>query len=74
MSTQEGDDPLENITYTVAVSPAAGVMIPSPPQTCSRQFYTVERGNTLFNIARTFSVTVEALLEANPQITDKNVI
>jgi LysM repeat protein len=74
LSTQEGDDSLENNTYTAAIMPAAGVMIPPPPQTCSGQFYTVERGNTVFNIARTFSVTEEALLEANPQIADKNVI
>ncbi len=65
---------MENNTYTLAAVPAAGVRIPPPPQTCNRQLYTVERGNTIFNIARTFSITEEALLEANPQITDKNVI
>ena len=65
---------MENITYTIAVSPAAGVTVPPPPQTCSGQLYTVQPGNTVFGIARTFSVTVDALLEANPQIANANVI
>ena len=65
---------MENDTYTLAVMPAAGVTVPPPPQTCSGQLYTVQTGNTIFSIARNFSVTVEALLQANPQIVNANLI
>jgi LysM repeat protein len=55
--------------------PAADDVIPQPAsQVCNGQLYTVQAGNTLFGIARAFSVTVEALLNANPQITNANVI
>lgn len=36
--------------------------------------YTVRPGDTLFQIARRFGVTVDAILAANPQITDPNRI
>ena len=65
---------MEDLTFTVAILPGAGVVIPPPPQTCSGQFYTIQPGNTIFSIARNFSVTVEALLAANPQIANANVI
>ena len=65
---------LESITFEIAVQPSAGVVIPPPPQSCSGQFYTIQPGNTIFSIARTFNVTVEALLQANPQIANANVI
>lgn len=66
---------MDNITYTVAVSPIAGAVVPQPPpQTCNGQLYTIKAGNTLYGIARTFAVSVDALLEANPQIANANVI
>lgn len=36
--------------------------------------YVVQRGETLFGIARRFGVSIEGLLAANPQIIDPNVI
>jgi len=65
---------MDNLTFELAVQPATGIVIPPPPQNCSGQFYTIQPGNTIFNIARSFSVTVEALLAANPQIANANVI
>lgn len=38
------------------------------------QQYVVQPGDTLFRIGRRFGVTVGAILAANPQITDPNVI
>ena len=64
---------MENNTYSAAVLPA-GVTVPPPPQVCSGLLYTIQAGNTIFSIARNFSVTVQALLEANPQIINANVI
>jgi len=54
--------------------PAEGVLVPPPPQTCSGQLYTIQIGDTIFRIARNFSVPVDALLQANPQIVNANVI
>lgn len=65
---------LESITFEIAVQPSAGVVIPPPPANCSGQFYTIQPGNTIFSIARSFNVTVEALLNANQQIANANVI
>jgi LysM repeat protein len=68
------DFQVDNFTLELAVEPSAGVVIPPPPQNCSGQFYTIQPGNTIFSIARSFSVTVEALLAANPQVVNANVI
>jgi len=65
---------MENITYSTAVLPVTDVTVPPPPQTCSGQLYTIQTGNTIFGISRNFSVTVEALLDANPQIANANAI
>lgn len=65
---------MESLAFELAVQPSAGIIIPQPPPNCSGQFYTIQPGNTIFSIARSFSVTVEALLAANPQIANANVI
>lgn len=45
-----------------------------PPFCPHGQLYTVVAGDTLFFIAQRFGVTLEALLAANPQITNPDVI
>ena len=47
---------------------------PPPPPPPSGQVYYVQRGDTLRKIASKFSTTVDALLKANPQIGNPNVI
>jgi LysM repeat protein len=49
-------------------------VVPRPPEQCSGHFYTVKFNNTLFGIAQRFGVTLQSLLAANPQITDRNRI
>ncbi len=51
----------------VRVSPAA---IPCP----NGQLYTVRSGDTLFFIARRNNISLQSLLDANPQLTDPNTI
>ncbi|MDO9573585.1 MAG: LysM domain-containing protein [Candidatus Contubernalis sp.] len=48
--------------------------IPHPPKVCQGFLYWVQQGDTLFNIARRFNITLERLLAANPQIKDPNLI
>jgi LysM repeat protein len=47
---------------------------PTTPPPASGQIYYVQRGDTLRNIAGRMSTTVDALLKANPQITNPNLI
>ncbi|MEC9488378.1 MAG: SPOCS domain-containing protein [Halanaerobium sp.] len=56
---------LEIVTNIVSVSPVTEE--PCPP---SYVVYVVQPGDTLFNIARRYQTTVEAILEANPEITN----
>ncbi|WP_116900986.1 SafA/ExsA family spore coat assembly protein [Thermaerobacter sp. PB12/4term] len=50
-----------------------GVFPPPPP--CPNGFiYTVQPGDTLFLIAQRFGVSLQALIAANPQITNPNLI
>ena len=44
---------------------------PSPP---SQTNYVVQPGDTMFNIAKRFGVSLEALIRANPQIRNPNMI
>ena len=36
--------------------------------------YQVQRGDTLFRIAKTYHTTVDAILAVNPQIKNRNLI
>lgn len=45
-----------------------------PPETCSGFIYTVMSGDTLWNISQRFGVSLQALINANPQITNPNRI
>lgn len=45
------------------------------PKECTNGItYTVKRGDTLYEIARRFGVTVDQILAANPEITNPDVI
>jgi LysM repeat protein len=52
-------------------TPTAG---PTPSSCVALGTYTVVTGDTLWDIARQYGVTVGSLLAANPQITDRRLI
>ena len=52
-------------------TPTAG---PTPSSCVALGTYTVAVGDTLWDIAQNYGVTVESLLAANPQITDRRLI
>ncbi len=58
------------VSFTLNVS----VPATSPVPVTSTRSYTVQKGDTLFKIALNFQTNVDALLRANPQITNRNVI
>jgi len=53
-------------------TPATAQTTPAPPAPSGS--YIVQRGDTLSSIARRFGTTVQALLEANPTLTDRNTV
>jgi LysM repeat protein len=60
-SPQSADTPVETATFQVISLPATGA-------------YVVQRGDTLSKIAQRYHTTVNALLRANPQIANPNVL
>lgn len=44
------------------------------PDTQSASTYTVVRGDTMYEIARRFGISLDSLIRANPQISNPNVI
>jgi LysM repeat protein len=56
------------------VLPAQVAPSPSPPVAPSGESYTIEPGDTLLTVAERLGITLEALLEANPDIADPNLI
>ena len=50
------------------------VPFPPPPDCPDGVIYTVQEGDTLSSIADHFGVSVQAILDANPQIKDPNLI
>jgi LysM repeat protein len=52
----------------------SGRGVPVPPPPTRGQFYYAQSGDTLRKIAAKFNTTVDAILKANPQITNPNLI
>ncbi|MGE5583213.1 MAG: LysM peptidoglycan-binding domain-containing protein [Bacillota bacterium] len=51
------------------------VPVSAPTVTCPNgQVYRVVRGDTMYEIAKRFRITLEALIAANPQVKDPNLI
>ncbi len=50
------------------------MIFPAPPVSCNGFYYTVQPGDTLFLIAQRFGVSLAALIAANPQIPNPNLI
>lgn len=48
--------------------------IPPPPPRCNGTLYKVRQGETLFSIAKNFGISLQAIINANPQIKDPNSI
>ncbi len=60
----------EFVQLEVVVELLVDVVEPLPAVTV----YVVQKGDTLFKIAKRFGTTVEAIVKANPEITDPNLI
>jgi spore coat assembly protein SafA len=58
------------VSYQMTVSITGATTLPNT----GRRVYTVQLGDTLSQIARRFGVTVNALLQANPQITNPRLL
>jgi LysM repeat protein len=73
-------DPFVIVPGQVLIIPIPGSATPSPtgsagPTPAATAFtYVVQSGDTLSGIAKKFDVTQQAILDANPQITDPNKI
>jgi len=72
-----------HITDPSVIFPGDVLCVPGPPvggrvpASCPPGFqgrYTVQPGDTMFSIAQKFGVSLDALIAANPHITDPNVI
>ena len=58
----------------ICVPPAAACPPPTVPCPPGGTLYTVRPGDTLFLIASRFGISVQCLIQFNPQITDPNII
>ncbi len=65
---------MENGRFVQSTAPAEGGPIPPPPERCSGQLYTVQRQDTLNSIGKRYGVTVNAILNTNPQIIRRGAI
>lgn len=64
------------VTNPNIIYPGQSLCIPSATLGCmpGMTIYTVVRGDTLYQIAQRFGVSLNALISANPQITNPNLI
>ncbi|MDP2871642.1 MAG: SafA/ExsA family spore coat assembly protein [Bacillota bacterium] len=64
------------IKHPFLIFPGQRICVPfPPPPPCPGGFiYTVQQGDSLFSIAQKFGVSLQALIAANPQIVNPNVI
>ncbi|MDP4159982.1 MAG: LysM peptidoglycan-binding domain-containing protein [Bacillota bacterium] len=65
---------MDDSKYERAMIPSVREHVPCPTGNCQGQLYTVQGGDTLFIIARRFGITVQQILDVNPQITNPNLI
>jgi lysozyme len=65
---------LVNFALGAGPPPGGGGAPPPAPPPASGKTYTVQSGDTLSAIAAKFGVTLQALEQANPQITNPNLI
>ncbi|MEM3373482.1 MAG: LysM domain-containing protein [Candidatus Anstonellales archaeon] len=62
------------ISYTPPTSPTPSTSTSTPKTEPLYMSYTIAKGDTLSGIAAKYGTTVQALLNANPQITNPNLI
>ena len=65
-----GSSPSPSGPRSSAIATAAVTAAPAP----SQRTYTIKNKDTLLKVAKSFGITLEQLLAANPQITNPNVI
>ncbi len=51
----------------------AGYNFPKPPH-CKGELYTVQKGDTLYLIAKKYGISLEGLIKVNPQISNPDLI
>ena len=52
----------------------SGVRAPPPPPRCNGSLHRVGAGDTIYRLALSYGVTMEAILAANPQISDPDAL
>lgn len=57
-----------------SMNPAQGMNTPMTSVGCPGQLYTVQPGDTLFLLSRRFGVSIQQILNVNPQITNPDLI
>ena len=67
------EDGVSGTGLTTVSTETAGQITMTAAQN-SAQYYTVKKGDTLWAIAREYGVTLSALIAANPQIKNPNLI
>ncbi|WP_207640695.1 LysM peptidoglycan-binding domain-containing protein [Alkaliphilus transvaalensis] len=50
------------------------LQVPEPPPCVGGTIYTVRPGDTMFRIANEFGITLQALIVANPQVANPNIV